>query len=661
MIRKIIYLPLITLLIGLCSCFMQSCNYLDIDQYINDMQSLDTVFQKKGLTEQFLYQVYSYLPSPGNSWDPENNSSIPWILCSDEAFHSENSGANDFSNNIFSSENKSYNRWKKYYEGIRNASIFIRRAPECKELTTIQMREYIGEAEFLKAYFYFELMKEYGPVCIVPEAGFTLEQPIDEILMPRNTWDECAAHVGNLLWEAAQKLPDTRPSSDFGKPTSGAALAVRSRLLLYSASPLFNGNTSYADFKDKKSGKHYISQEKDEKKWAIAALAAKQIIDMGKYELTTVEKDKQKTLELPENVSSDPNYYKTYPDGAAGIDHYLSYADMFNGTIAGSKNTEIIFAMPGVGIDRNCAPNKMRGFSTYNIPQKLVDAYYMVNGKTIEEGGSDPDYPYRSDKSTNNTTFSGYILPSNVHGWYLNREMRFYATVGFNRSYYIGSSGTKSSYRNFEAEFFKKGNCTKEVSGGWYVSETRYCMTGYLCRKFQSPEDVFGPAGSDNGVVKPKVWMDYRLAEIYMNYIEALNELTGSHTVDNQAISRDPAEIKKYFNLIRYRAGLPGISLTDADNAEKVRALIRRERQIEFAWEGLRYFDVRRWKIANEEENGPVTGMAVYQLEEDFYRVIQVKEAAYAYKNFTMRKNFWPIPLAETTKNTNIVQNPGWE
>ena len=186
-------------------------------------------------------------------------------------------------------------------------------------------------------------------------------------------------------------------------------------------------------------------------------------------------------------------------------------------------------------------------------------------------------------------------------------------------------------------------------------------MTGYLCRKFQSPEDVFGPAGSSHGVVKPKVWMDYRLAEIYMNYIEALNELTGSHTVDNQTISREPAEIRKYFNLIRYRAGLPGISLTDADNVEKVRSLIRRERQIEFAWEGLRYFDVRRWKIANEEENGPVTGMAVYRFEEDFYRVVQVKEAAYAYKSFTMRKNFWPIPLAETTKNTNIVQNPGWE
>lgn len=659
--RKVIYLPFITLLIGLCTFFTQSCNYLDIDQYINDMQSLDTVFRKKGLTEQFLYNVYGYLPTPGKTWDGADKTmkSIPWILCADEAFNTEPGGVNNFCNNIFTADNSDFIKWKKYYEGIRNASIFIQRAPECKELNTIQLREYIGEAQFLKAYFYFELMKQYGPICIVPETGFTLDQPIEEILIGRNTWDECSSYVDNLLQEAALKLPDERPSTDFGKPTSGSALAVRSRLLLYSASPLFNGNTSYADFKDKKTGINYISQIKDENKWATAALAAKQLIDKGKYKLMTVTSN-DKTPQLPEHVTSDPEFYNTYPDGAAGIDHYLSYADMFNGGISGSKNTEIIFGMPNVEIAHYCGPNKMKGYSTYNVTQKLVDAYYMVNGKTIAEGGSDPDYPYSTQKSSSSTNFSGYTLPSGVYGWYLNREMRFYATIGFNRSYYIGSSSQISACKNFESEFHIGGNCSDAVSGTWMGERFRYCMTGYLCRKFQHSEDVFG--GSYYGSVKPKVWIDYRLAEVYMNYVEALNELTGSHTIGEKAVSRDPSEIKKYFNLVRYRAGLPGITLTDADNPEKMRQLIQKERQIEFAWEGLRYFDVRRWKIANIEENDNVTGMAVYKKEDDgFYRVVQVKEVAYAYKNFTFRKNFWPIPQTEITKNTNIVQNPGWE
>lgn len=659
MIRKNIYLPLITLLVGLCTCFMQSCNYLDIDQYINDMQSLDTVFQKKGLTEQFLYHVYSYLPNPGKSWDAESSSSVPWILASDEAFDVAPGGVNNFSNNILTADNESFVRWKKYYEGIRNASIFIQRAPECKELGAIELLEYIGEAKFLKAYFYFELMKQYGPVCLVPDAGFTLEQPLEEILIGRNTWDECTNYVNNLLEEAAQSLPNERPSSDFGKPTSTSALAVRSRLLLYSASPLFNGNTSYADFRDKKTNIPYISQTKDEGKWALAAIAAKEAIDnIPNNKLFTVDANDQ-TPELPKGVVSDPDFYEKYPKGAAGIDHYLSYANLFNGYVNGSKNSEVIFAMPDMKIEVYCAPNKLRGYTSYNMPQKLVDAYYMVNGKTIEEGASDPNYPYGTDKSTSNTNFSSYILPSGVYGWYLNREMRFYATVGFNNSYYFGSSGEQSENKNFKSEFHKGGNCTKDEGGYWMGEKFRYCMTGYLCRKFLNPEDVF--SGSYYGSVKYKIWVDYRLAEIYMNYVEALNELTGPHTIGETTISHDPAEIKEYFNRIRHRAGLPGVTLAEAGDREKMRQLIRRERQIEFAWEGLRYFDVRRWKIANEEENGNLTGMAVYESEEKYYRVVQVKEVPYAYKNFTMRKNFWPIPHTEITKDNNIVQNPGWE
>ena len=363
-------------------------------------------------------------------------------------------------------------------------------------------------------------------------------------------------YVDKLLQEASLKLPNERPSADFGKPTAGAALAVRSRLLLYSASPLFNGNTSYADFRDKKTGKNFINQTKDESKWAIAALAAKQVIDKGQYELITVPKDYD-TPELPEHVISDPDFYSTYPTGAAGIDHYLSYANIFNGSISGSKNTELIFGMPNMSIERYCAPNKIGGYSSICIPQKLVDAYYMINGKTIEEGGSDPDYPYSQEKSGTPTTFSSYLLPAGVYGWYLNREMRFYATVGFNKSYYVGSSSTYDDSKNFEAEYFPGGNCRYEVSGIWMVGSYRYCMTGYLCRKFQHPEDSYR-----YGSIKPKVWVDYRLAEIYLNYIEALNELTGSYTIGDKTISRDPAQIRYYFNLIRHRAGLPCLLYT---------------------------------------------------------------------------------------------------
>lgn len=656
MMKKIFSTLATGCLLGLFALSYQSCNYLDIDEYINDMQSLDTVFQKKETTEEFLYHTYSYLVNPGKSWEDDG---VPWVLCSDEAFGTEDVAYNDFCTNQFDASKTAYSKWKHYYEAIRTASIFLNRIGDCKELTAIQLREYTGEAQFLKAYYYFELMKQYGPVCMVPESGFKLDQPMSEILIPRNTWDECVDYVAGLLKQAAQNLPDIHPSNDWGKPTKGAAYAVLSRLLLYHASPLFNGNTSYADFVNSKTGTPYINQEYQEEKWAQAAAAAKKVINNSNYNLHTEKATEGKTPALPVNVTSDPDFYKDYPDGAAGIDPLLSYSEIFNGGIAGSTNEELIFAMAGVNIDRDCAPVKMRGRSLFNIPQKLVDAYYMVNGKTTEEGKTDPDYPYQEEKSGSNKNFSGYILSKGTYGHYLNREMRFYATIGFSNSYYFGTSSTgNSANKNFNAQFYKNGNCAKGAAT-WATNANYYPMTGYLCRKFQHPEDVYG--GSYYGALKPKVWAEYRLAEIYLNYVEALNELTISHTVDNEVISRDPAEIRKYFNLIRYRAGLPGISTTDAQNPVRMKELIKRERQIELAWEGHRYFDTRRWNIAKDVENGHVTGLAVYKDEDDgFYREVQVKEVSFAYKTYSRRKNFWPIPQTEITKNPNLDQNPGW-
>ena len=646
-------------LLGLFSMTYQSCNYLDIDEYINDMQSLDSVFKKKETTEQFLYHAYSYLENPGKSWNYNDGSKLgtPWVICSDEAFGTANDIYNQWDNNQFDASQAGYAKWKKYYEAIRTTGIFISRIDECKELTPIQFREYLGEAQFLKAYFYFELMKQYGPVCIVPESGFKLDQPMEEILIPRNTWDECVDYVADLLKSAAQNLPDKRPTNEFGKPTKGAAYAVLSRLLLYSASPLYNGNTAYAGFVNKTTGIPYINQEYKEVKWAEAAAAAKKVIDNNLYELYTKTKN-DKTPELPKNVTSDPDFYKKFPEGADGIDPLISYTDIFNGGIAGSTNTELIFAMPGISADQYMAPTKMRGYSTYNIPQKLVDAYYMINGKTIKEGATDPDYPYSEEKSGSDKQFSGYIIPSETYGHYLNREMRFYATIAFHNCYYFGTSSDKSSYKNFRAEFDKGGNCAKGAAT-WTTATYYYPMTGYLCRKFQHPEDVYG--GDYYGVLKPKVWPTYRLAEIYLNYVEALNELTTSHTVDNQTISKSTAEIKKYFNLIRHRAGLPGITEATAADANTMRGLIQKERQIELAWEGFRYFDTRRWKIAATEENSHITGMAVYKTEEDgYFREVQVREVGFAYKTFSLRKNFWPIPQTEIIKNPNLDQNPGW-
>lgn len=640
---------------GITLGFNQSCDFLDIDPYINDLPTLDSVFSRRESTLQYLANVYSFLPDGGS---PQGS---PWVPISDEClctYQDESAYFNYFSNNNMSAHSSYFVRWAGYYQGIRNASVFLRKVGECKELTPIQLKEYTGEAHFLRAYFYFQLMKQYGPVPIAPVDGFPLDSQMGDLLVPRNTWDECVDFVTDELKNAAANLPEIRPSTDFGKPTKGAAYAVLSRLLLYHASPLFNGNTSYADFVDKETGVPYINPVYDDSKWAEAAWAARQVIDLG-YELYHVEAD-DNTPVLPESFSQEDK--ADFPGGAGGIDPYKSYSQLFNGAVLASDNKEVIYGRSVSGIVswvQQMAPYTMgdKGSSSFNLTHNLAEAYYMADGRTPESASA--AYPYDEQHfSTDIINFSGYRIPSETNGMNLNREARFYATVGFCNSFYYGIS-TTGNMKNFACLFYYGEENGKDKVQTNSSSNDKYCMTGYLCRKFLHNEDNF----QRNGIVRHKIWIDYRLAEIYLNYAEALNELKGSHTVGGVAFSRNPEEIRKYFNLVRHRAGLPGMTVAEAADYNKVKELIRRERQIELAWEGHRYFDARRWKIAVDVENEPIWGMDISQTAENkdlFYRKTQVREKNYTKKTFIRRQNFWPIPNDEIVRNPHLVQSPGW-
>lgn len=641
----------------------QSCDYLDIDPYINDLQTLDSVFQRRETTRQYLANVYSFLPDYSN---PSGLTGVPWVPVSDECLctiqDTYRNYFNYFCNNNMSAHDDYFETWAKYYQAIRNAGIFLKRVYECEELTTVELREMVGEAHFLRAYYYFELMKEYGPVPIAPEEGWALDTPIADLLVPRNTWDECVDFVVNELKLAVEGLPDTQADIDFGRPTKGAAYAVMSRLLLYSASPLFNGNTSYSDFVNLDTQEPFISQTADPSKWARAAWAAKKVIDTGQYELFTVPADDD-TPAIPSTVSEE--FRSEYPNGISGIDPYKSYSQLFNGAIQANDNKEIIYGRGSSDIStwvQAMMPYQMgdRGSSIYNVTQKLVDAYYMVDGRTPEDAST--EYPYdNAAYSERVQTFSGYRIPAGTNGWYLNREARFYATVGFNNCYYEGISTTNSQKKNFICNFYVNDpNNGKDQVKSNSATRDQYCMTGYLCRKWLHPEDSY----QENGLIRHKVWIDYRLAEIYLNYAEALNELQGeTFQVEGESFRRDPEEIRKYFNMVRFRAGLPGMTESEASDYRTVRDLIRRERQVELAWEGHRYFDVRRWRIADTEENEPIYGVDINQRSSDralFHQKVVVQEAEYTFKSFVKRQNFWPIPNDEVVRNPNLVQSPGW-
>ncbi|MDR1517276.1 MAG: RagB/SusD family nutrient uptake outer membrane protein, partial [Dysgonamonadaceae bacterium] len=531
----------------------------------------------------------------------------------------------------------------------------------------IRRQEWIGEATFIKAMIYFELMLTWGPVPIVPDEPQDFDTPIEQLMIERSTWDECSAKVEELLKRAIELLPETRlDMSETGKATKNAARAVLSRLTLYTASPLYNGqNHEFIAWKNN-AGTPYLNPAFDPEKWAKAAAAAKELVTLKPNDLYTVaKKDNTPDVPVPDGEQG------AFPNGVGGIDHFHSYKDMFDGEcVQASTNAELIFTKQNSDVNeftRYMDPGMLDGWSGFFFPQRIVDQYYMADGRDINNSSSVCPYESTGYTATDSTwsgdrMSDGFTLLAGTRKWYANREMRFYATVAFNNSFYPSTS-TRPDLVGADGKaalFFANSVSGKEAAAQRPSAQgEEYPMTGYLGRKFTHYEDSWLTGGRR----KKKYGIQYRMAEVYLNYVEAMNELDKTYTVGDVSVSRDETEMRRCFNLIRYRAGLPGITAADVSNKQRMRELIERERLIEMMWEGRRYFDVRRNKTAMRYENEPIMGLNVSartSAPESFYSIVRTTERNWLFKVFTPKMTFWPIPKHEIDKNYNLDQMPGY-
>lgn len=634
-----------------------SCNYLNVDEYFNDVIPTDTIFARKEFLERYIWGAAALMPAEGNLY---SNSYGPYMTATDECQMSWRS--TEYAGTLLQADEVTpfssyYNFYAQYYKGIRKTNVVFTRINECKDLNNVDKRDMLGLTYFLRAYFYYSLVQLYGPVPIVPENPMDVSSDTEDLLFPRNTYDECIEYICSDLSKAAELLEEKRVSTFINRPTKYAALALMSRVRLVQASPWFNGNSFYSDWKTEE-GKNFVSQEYNESIWALSAIASKRIIESGKYMLHTVPSDEH-TAALPANVPP-----AQFPDGAGGIDPFRSYSEMFNGETLDVKNPELIYLAPlNVNVTKITFPIYMGGWNGLGITQELVDAYYMKDGSDYVQAPDD----YKAMAGTKKISSTFTLNEGNgaaVAQMYNNRETRFYATVGFCEDFWPGTSilGTDQNPEarsNQVVTYYKDGTCAPQAA-----NPEDYNLTGYTCKKYIHPEDNHW----SKGVVKPKTYPVFRYAEILLNYVEAINELTKSYA-DSTAtdgstitVAYDPTEIAFYFNQIRYRAGLPGITGAQAGNPAIMRQLIKRERMIEFAHEGRRYHDVRRWGIAMDTENKPVRGMDVTQKKsnrEGFYKVVTI-DHKYAQRNFSQKMYFYPIPRAVIDLNPKLIQNPGW-
>ena len=639
-----------------------SMSYLNVDDYFMDTLGYDSIFQNKLNLQQYLWGTAAFFYDEGAIW---GSTYTPGVVGSDEAFtmwdHDEYPGTQFVLGNINPDNLMSMNVWPQMYKIIRKTNLIFQRIDECKDLTTLEEREILGYAHFMRAYAYYHILMNFGPVVLIGDETLETNEKPEYYNRERATYDESVDYICDELELAAKYIPLTVSMGQFGRPTRGAAYGLIARLRLQQASPLFNGGaaakTHFASWKRTVDGVDYVSQQYDEKKWAVAAAAAKRVIDMGVYELYTVKRDST-TMPLPKNVPSGD-----FPNGAGNIDPFKSYSDMFTGEALSQKNTEFVWGRISSNVrnyTRHAFPiDNLGGWNGMAIPQKIVDAYYMVDGRDINN--SSEEYPYSEiGFSSEKQSFSGYQLNNGVYNMYMNREMRFYASIGFSECFWPCLSTSESGRRNQTITYFKGGNSGKDRTN----SDIRnYPITGYVIKKFIHKDDAW--AGNDAETLE-KPFPIIRYAEILLSYVEALNNLTGGHTItdaegNSQTFTRDVNEMAKYFNMIRYRAGLPGLTSAELSSPDQMFDLIVRERMIEFLHENRRFYDVRRWGIYEEVDKEPIVGMDTESRKDGYYERTVVNHPI-ARNRKVERKMIWlPISRQEIRKVPKMDQNPGWD
>ena len=617
---------------------LTSCSdYLDTDKYFKDQQSLEHIFNNKTNTLEWLSLSYSRLQ--GDNIEIGHSDQNPTNFCDDMTFNEGNNGDRyrkfklgeygDGYNNGYDGYYK--NSWPWSYVAIRQASVFIHNAHANEGLTQDEIDVLIGEAHFLRGYFYWLLIRKYGPVPIMPDEGADFSASYDDLSYPRNTFDECVDFICKDMIEAAKRLPDRRDNLNSARPTKGAALAMRAKVLTYAASPLYNGNTEMADFTDK-TGRQLISQEYDERKWALAVAAGKDFLDYndqaGVYKIHTVGVRKSaEDTSYPTTITPpvcEPYSSMNFPDGWADIDPFESYRSVFNGELSIAENEEIIFTRgqndrgnnltppdkDGAEEDKGVKqlvkhqlPNSLGGWNIHGITQKQCDAYDMADGtpfdidRVMAEYGAGNEFTNARNKNLHPYDH----LPDNgIYMGYANREPRFYASVAYSGTIWPGASTTEERYHNQQIFYYRGEN------DGRVNSNERWVNTGIGVMKYVHPYDI---NVGNNALLKDKPDPALRYADILLLYAEAVNNLTSSHEVQSwdgtqtYTVSRDVNEMRRGVKPVRMRAGVPDYKdEVYADRDQFFNAIVH-ERQVELFAENQRYFDLRRWKIAEEHES----------------------------------------------------------
>lgn len=551
---------------------LAGCDFMDCDE--SSDYSKQEIFDSFDRSKRMVTDIYSYLPHDfgkiaGTSTEATSTSDADLTTdamldaATDDAIHVYKSSAIwRFVDGTWSANRLVDDVWSFYYQAIRAANLYLKESEgqdfkdwEYSDKYKDMIKDFTNyryEVRFLRAFYYFELIKRYHNVPFVLDV-LTLDEanavkPSSFEQIAKFIVDECS-DLATLLPVNYQGFVD----KETGRVTRGAAMALKSRVTLYMASPLFAAN--------------------DDAKWKAAASAAYELIAANTYKL-----DK--------------------------------YSNLFSA--ANNKSVEVILARPtGEHGDFEKAnfPMGVEGGKTSTCPtQNLVDAFEMKDGTAFD---------------WNNPT-----MKANP---YANRDPRLGMTIVCNDMVWPAKA---------KVEIWEGGENGLPLNNA--------TTTGYYLRKYVN-KDISFVSGSTS-TKKHHNWILFRYAEVLLNYAEAMTNAFGPDYTDAQF----PISAREAVNQVRKRSdvNMPELpaGMSKADFLER----LKNERRVELAFEGHRFWDVRRWKDLNQTAN--IYGVKVKKTDSGF----SYDKFLYETRTITDNLYFYPISNTEKYKNPSLGQNPGW-
>lgn len=628
-----------------------SCNsFLDIAP--DNLATIEMVFNTRSSAEKFLTTCYSYVPDHA---DPQQNIALVagdeiWYYA-EKDFYMNNETSLRLAKGLQNVTDPYCNFWEgrkggqNMFIAIRDCNIFLEGLTDVPGLEVNERNRWIAEVKVLKAYFHFWLLQLYGSIPIIDE-NVSVDAPTEETRIKREPVDDVVNYIVGLLDEAinSEALPEQINfiGAELGRLTEPAAKAIKAKVLMLAASPLFNGNEDYSGYVDA-DGKELINTTYDPAKWVKAKDACLDAV-----------------LSAEQSGHALYSFTDLLPIGEIGDE--LRQELTIRAAITDRFNEELIWGLGvnWVGALQSWCQPRFTSFHVADINStkkshaptlNVVEDFYTSNGVPIDE---DKDWSY--DKRYNLVDVTEQIAEDhkyslqrdyttvNLHTY---REPRFYASVGFDGGKWFSLETTDTNNIPFL-------NAKNGQTSGKNMQEM-YSITGYFTKKLVNYENVITQSSH---IVENYSFPIIRLSDVYLMYAEALNEVKGT----------PDAEVYEYIQKVRNKVGLDvGSDLVTTwqqhsknplkpKTKEGMREIIRQERLIELAFEGSRFWDLRRWKLAGDYFSKPIRGWNIYADDTPgFYTVKNI-----FYRDFLKKDYLWPVSQDELLRNPNLVQSPNW-